>query len=390
VSLGILLAVSLFAAPPAVELSAGAGVASNTFELNSTPQSATAAAPEPGAFVPITAAVNLSTDAVSPVRIAVRSWFEAELFAMVAQDRAVPGATHASDASHGSGYAGVPVSWRPVAESDRVPRLTFAFEPFAGAHRETFTSPITGRPYVANGVSLGKRFDDNRGGARASGEAELGSAFDVYAALQLQRVDYVQDYRGVPGVDSWDYIEARADTDAYAYAGPAVFSAAYSFKRRGYDSRFPHDVSGNAITTAGYAPQVFLIHDVTLRAGLTQDARRAVLRYDLERRTDANGGYLSYTDHSVALDLRADARSVTFELHPSFSMRSYDAAHVNYDPLEPSFHRTRFDVAASAEHPLRDGVVVFLQAGFSDQWSSNALYTFSAARVMTGVRVRWE
>ena len=65
---------------------------------------------------------------------------------------------------------------------------------------------------------------------------ELGPTVDTYAAVSVQRVDYLEDYRGTPGVDSWDHGELRVDADVWAYPRGARLSAAYSFRRRAYDA----------------------------------------------------------------------------------------------------------------------------------------------------------
>ncbi|HVO29313.1 MAG TPA: hypothetical protein VMV18_01195, partial [bacterium] len=268
--------------------------------------------------------------------------------------------------------------------------LTLTIEPFGGLHREVFTSPVTGRPYTAAGIDFAHRFDTNRAGARASAELELADGTDAWGALSWQRVDYVDDFRGVPLVDRWDYGELRADVDAYYYPPSSQISAAYAFRRRAYDARYPHDALGNQVLpgTGGYVPQVFDFHDVSIKGGLEGDGAHALARFDVERRLDEYGGYLDYWDTSLDLDLRLETGVWTLGAAPSISLRVYDVARVNYDPVEPSSRRTRIDVPFTVERGLDANFSVWVEAGWTDQWSSNSLYTWRGISAASGVRFR--
>ena len=369
------------------EISAGIGANSNPFELPGTTAPG-AMAPRPASYVPLHAFGDVHYELRESFRIGLRAALDGDLYTWVARDPVIGESANPRDASHGTATVAAPFSW---LGDDGARRLTLTVEPFAGAHRETFTSPVTARPYVAGGISFGRRFDTNRAGGKLSGEFELGPTIDTYAAVSYQRVDYLEDYRGIPSVDSWDHGELRVDADAWAYPRGAVLSAAYSFRRRDYDARFPHDVAGNRVLpgTGGFVPQVFYFHDATLKAGFEGDAGHAFVRADFERRIDAFAGYLSYTDLGAAIELRVVSGAWTIAAQPGFSVRFYDTARVNYDPLEPVNRRVRLDASGSVERALSATTSLWLQAGWTDQSTPNALYSFSAVRAATGVRLRW-
>lgn len=381
-----------------VDVSVGVGVGSNPFELPSPAPSASAspsptpvfASPQPASFVPLRVLADARRSLGHDVTAAVRAELDAELYTWVHEDPAILRQPPANGASHGSGYLAAPVTWRAWAQGTR--SLDLAFEPFVGVHRETFTSPLTGRAYSAGGVSYGRRFDTNRAGGRASADFAASDALDSWVSIGFQRVDYVNDFRGIPTIDSWDYDELRLDADTWLYPSFGVVSASYGYRHRMYDERFPHDTQGTPVQpgTPGYAPQVFDLHDVTLRGGYDGERGRALLRADLERRIDVTAGYLDSTELSIGAELRTTVpRDWTVSLEPSWSTRVYDVAHVNYDPAAPAYRRVRVDLTARGEHPLSARTSVWVEAGYEDQHSANALYTYRGIHGATGVRFQF-
>ena len=382
----LLLALPLLAAARG-EISVGAGVSTNPFEVPSR-TTVGGTAPEPGTFFPIHGFGVIRSEVDRGFRFGARGSLDTDVFTFVVHDPRALAPTQPLDASNASGSASLPVDW---ISGDDARHLTIPVEPFAGFHRETFTSPLTARPYVANGISFARRFDTDRAGAKASAELDLGPQSNFYSSISWQRVDYVEDYRSVPGVDSWDYGELRADVDAWFYPSFGVVNASYSFRRRDYDERYPHDSSGTVVLpgTPGFAPQVFWFNDGTVKVGLDGDRGRAIVRLDVERRTDAWGGYLDYTEFGAGLDLRTELGAWTLSSKPGVSWRRYDTAHVAYDPLEPLNQHVRLDVGGRVERVMKGAASGWMEAGWTHQDSTNDLYDFDAVRVMTGVRFSW-
>ena len=285
--------------------------------------------------------------------------------------------------------------------------LDFTLEPFAGYNRETYTSHRTGLPLVVSKphpddptnssldeiADLAHRYDTNEAGGAAEVEVAWGSTFDFSFAGRVTRVDYVEDYRELVTIDSWDNLEVRGDVDASLSLRGWIAAAGYAMRLVDYDERFPRDSSGTEVLPrdAGYEPQQFLHHHGTARAGFSGDRGRAVLRWRGTRRLDLYSGYLDYTDNRYSADLRLRfaAAETELRLEPSWTVRSYDELRVHYDPQEPVSNRERLGVEASVEwSAFSDYTRFFVGAERVSQRSANPLFTYSDTRVMTGLRVR--
>jgi hypothetical protein len=388
----------LLLAGPRLDVKTGAGADSNAFELPENPAAVGADSPQPGVFVPLDATVDLRSAAHRMFRIEGQGWVDGEIFTMVRHD-AAGSATRPSDASLYTGYVSMPLIFDPLPARSDAPKADLEIAPFASLHHETFTSHLTGLPYVfddGNGfVSLADRFDYRRGGVKADTNVEITRDLGLLAGGQFAAVDYASDYassQSAPNpIDSWDYREWRLDLDGYATPGDWQLGIDYGFKRRDYDSRFPRDASGITVTpvTAGFRAQVFDYHDVTLRAGWSGTAGQIDARYQLERRVDRYAGYLDYLQQDLSVDGRVYVGAAsTLEIEPKVSVRRYDRAHVNFDPAARESAIDRYELGLTWEWALPlASTSLFVSTQGVHQSSSNAEYTYDSGRVTTGVHV---
>ncbi len=383
-----LIVVIVLAAPPRLEVSVGAGGSSNPFELPNDQAATNADAPQPGVFLPVEAELDLRSSRERQLQLRFDAWLDGDFYAVVMQDPNSTRSTSPSDANNWSAGVSVPM----IAEPEKLP-VNFTLEPFVALHRETFTSHRSGRPFVAvGGTSLADRYNTNRFGAEAELDVSVARRIDLIGGVRVARVDYVEDYDGT-AYDSYDHDEYKTEVDLLGTPGDWVYGAGYSLVVRDYDERFPRDSATGAKVlpgTPGYEPQIFTSHAVTLRGGWSSREYRAVGRYELTRRIDEFAGYLDYTEHAVSADFRiaiGDASELRIE--PDFSIRTYDAAKVNFDPLETDSERMRISLDASYEWPLAKWTAMFVSAGVVNQESTNALYSYRAFRAATGVRVTW-
>lgn len=393
----------LLLAAPKLELSVGAGGDSNPFELPDDQAAAGAdSRPAPGAFIPVEASAQWKTRSRRMFRAGVDSWFDGTFFTFVAQDGAAPEKTNAQDANRWSGEISAPLVVDPLFGRKASFGLELTAEPFFGMHRETYTSHRSGTPLFFDDrpgevadvmIDLSKRYDTNELGLRADADVELGRLVDVIVGARYTSVDYLEDYSGTEHLDSWDYDEVRADLDGFVRPGDWTVAGGYSMRVRNYDARFPRDSAGDKVEDemAGYEPQVFTYHDLTLRGGYVIDAGRAVLRFRNSRRIDGFEGYQTYAENAVSGDFRiALQKDSELRFEPGYSVRTYDKLRVAYDPQEPVSSRRRVTMDVGYEWPaLSKWTRLFVSAGLVSQSSANPLYAYVEFHGMTGVRAEW-
>lgn len=392
-SVSTLLATLMLASSPfEVDVAVGAGGTSNAFELPADSVAASADQPQPGVFVPVDAGAAVHSPRRRTFRIGAEGRFGGEFFALVRQDPAATRATSPGDANTWAGRLGIPVVIDPTPDRRDGMRVDFTLEPFASAYRRTYTSHRTGRPLVINGVDLRHRYSNDKFGMKADADLSIGKTFDVVVGGRLTRAEYVDDYRQTTVYDSWDYDETRLDVDGYARPGDWMFAVGYTRRLRDYDERFPRDANGDRLPASdpAYRPQQFTYDDVKFRGGWVTRRGRALLAYAITRRIDHFAGYLDYVQHDVSADLRLTIRETAeLRVKPGYSILGYDAARVNYDPSAPENERRRATLEAAFEWPLRTRTRGFVEFEAIDQVSANPLFTYRAARGITGVRVTW-
>lgn len=386
----LLSLVSALLSTASVDLAAGAGVDTNPLAMPSAPARAGAEfGARSGTFFPVEARLRWRTPPRSPIHAGVQGAFDGVLFTWAATP-ARPADLHRYD-----GELSLPVSL-----ASRL-GVEVTLEPHATFSRSTFTDPRTGRAYVVDAaedggpprpVSLAHRFDTDALGLRGGIDASLGGETVLAIGGGVTRVDSVADYEDAERIDSWDHVAVVGE--AYLSVEPRAWllEGGYAFRRLDYRERFPHAADGTEVLPGdpSWEPLQLTLHDGTLGAGWISDAGRAVVRYRATRRSDSYAGYLDYTQHAIAADLRWRTRSdVELRFEPSFSTRGYDELRVRDDPEEPVTSWRRIAATASAEwDALSPHTRLFVLAQAESQTASNPLYTWTAFRAVSGVRVR--
>jgi hypothetical protein len=381
--------VALFATGNRLDVRVGAGVQTNPFEIADA-----ASAASPALVVPVSMDARVQSTGTN-FRVGVTGWAEAAFHPTAAAGGSASGAPpRSADADRWSLSAAVPIV---CGELSKDAGLQAVFEPFVEGHRETFTSHRTGLPYVylapgaTTGIDLGRRLDTNTVGARSHLQVGTG---DVGALLgvEARHVDYVEDYRSDPGIDRWDYDEGHADLQLLATPGRWALSVRGRFSLRQYSDRFPHRTDGTFVKPAdsGYRPQVFQFHELSLRAARRWNRAHASARYDAVQRIDTYASYLSYLEHRITLDATVPlGLALAARFRPTIVRRTYDRAHVSYDPAAPTSEFLRLEAKATAEWTFSRRHNLFVEGSLVRQDSSNPLYSFSDARFVTGVHVEW-
>lgn len=373
-------AVVIFASG-SLEASAGAGVASNAFELPNDAAALGATRPRPALIVPLTLDGEIDTGTDRALRVGAVAALRGTFHPAVAQDPDPARKVSALDANRFDARVGLP------AVLDLEGPLGVTFEPFASAHYETYTSHRTGRPLVASGVPLGERYNANRGGARLEGEWSTKRA-RLDLELRATRADHLEDYVGTTQ-DSWDHTEWRIDADALLGRRGFLLGAGYSWTRRDYDERFPHEEDGDEVTPGdpGFAPQVFTWHRGDALAGWRSRGVLALLRVEATRRLDEFEGYLDYSETGVSTSARVTPGSLRLRGEAELSWRRYDHARVALDPTEPQSTRRRASFSAEVEWPASARSRGFVEISGVDQRSTNELFTYRDLRGVIGARV---
>ena len=394
----------LLLATPKIEVSIGAGVDSNPFELPEDQLAAEAEQkPKTGAFIPLGLGAEWKSPARRIFRAGVKGDFDGAFFGYVGQDPDATEETSASDASMWTATIAAPLLIDPKQSGRSVWHADIGVEPFFSMNRSTYTSRRTGRPFEMDGntapatdtiVDLSRRLDTNEFGAKVDGDLSVGSLVDLIVGGRYTTVDYVEDYDGTgDAIDSWDYAETRGDADVYVRPEGFVVAAGYTLRIRDYEERFPRDVDGNKVRLddAGYEPQVFTTHDVVFKAGIDRDRGRAIVRFRNTRRIDEFSGYQNYGENSVSGDFRLElAPDTELIFDVGYLVRKYDEQRVDYDPQQSLTDRRRITIDTGFEWPaFTKWTRLYVTAGLVSQSSASPLYSFVGFHAATGFRVNW-
>lgn len=398
---GFALLSLILASPPVFDVSVGVGGDSNPYELPSDPALAGSdVESRSGALLGVDARAEWQMWDGDAFRLSAEGDFEALVFGFVSKDSSAARPARASDLNRHSGGVSLPLQLASISPT-RTVSLEATLEPFASMNRETYLSQRTGRPMVIDvdphpddvvRVNLGDRYDTDEWGARLDLDAELGRMVDLSLGARLTTVDYVEDYDEIEAVDSWDHRESRGQADVVFRPGNWTFATGYTLRILDYRERFPRDSAGEKLLPEdpGYSPQKFTYHHATAKVGLSTGIGRATVRWRGTRRLDMHEGYVDYTEHKIAGDVRIDfPHELELRFRPSYSVRTYDSLRVRYDPSEPVTNRRRLSVETQAEWPAGSRYLrMFVSGSVVSQESENALYSYVEARAMTGFRVR--
>lgn len=396
------LLIATLLAAPSIDVSVGAGADSNPYEMPSDSGGANADFGRVGgAFVPVEGRLRWRTRA-APMRMGIIAAFDGEFFTWTARPPEPLPPLRARDLNRYDAEVALPFVFDPMRRGGFF-HADLTIEPRGALARSTYTSHRTGRPLVVDAaddpesdppllVSLARRYDTNEAGVEVEVDASFGDLVGVVLGARVRQVDYVEDYDEIDGIDSLDHRELRGEAGLVVSPGDWVLAGGYVLRLLDYRERFPHEEDGSEVRSGepGYEPQRFAAHHASAKAGWVSDGGRFVLRWRSTRRVDLYSGYLDYTEHRVAADLRSTAgSSVELRLAPSYSVRTYDELRVRYDPDEPVSSRRKLAAEASVEwSAFSPSTRFFLAAAAESSIASNPLYTYSAVRAWSGVRVR--
>ena len=278
-------------------------------------------------------------------------------------------------------------------ERSQAPSLDLEVRGDFGVNRRTYISRVAGEEYSIDvqgvPVSLADRFHSRDLGAGANLTLRCPWSTQWSADLDVRHRDYDNDYDGIPGVDRLDNRRTEASFQVTQRIGrPVRVSGEYLYGVTDYYDRAVRDLTGSRVE--GVA-QTFRFNSVRgeLRGELGRRGRLS-LQSAWEGRHDPYLGYYDSALWSLGPEIRVQATSkLELRAEYAYEHRTYDRAHVNFDPAQALRDDHENHVLLEGTYQLEPRSSVFVLVAYDNVDEMNPVYTYDRARTAVGYELRY-
>lgn len=299
-------------------------------------------------------------------------------------------ASRVGDAGYGWADARAGMTAAPYRNGSR--RFELAFGASLGAYRTTLIDPDTGEAYgrVAGSSASGPipdRLDFNSSGAFLELRWSLGRDLLLYAEGEWSRRNFVQDYRGEPGLESLDDRGISVEPGLrYRPVRGLILDLSHTWNRRSYEELPALD--GDAVPVAGEQREL-----AASRTRLTVSCRpegpwEVLAGIRQTGREDLHAGYYDSTgrEEVLAVGYMAGA-STRLGLVATRRSLNYRRALVDNDPSGEIRSGRVHRYAGEVSHRLTAQMELFVTAGTERSENRDPAYVYSRSWAQTGLRM---